>query len=144
MSEPAYPVLVIKAKLLRDGARLPIRQPGDAGFDLYYCPDLIHRPADRSFGTGLAVEIPYGWCGILKGRSSLANDYGLAILGGVIDSSYRGEVRVLFNYQEDYEPEPGDRIAQMLIFRVPQVKWIETDILSQTNRGPEGLGSTGR
>lgn len=98
------------------------------------------------FGTGLAVEIPVGYVGLLFPRSSVFKTrYLLANCVGVIDADYRGEIKAMFrdlgNGAREYEI--GERIAQLLIVPVPNVEYLEVAELSDTERGTGGLGSTG-
>ena len=94
--------------------------------------------------TGIKVEIPQGKCGVVKCRSSLAYKYGLQMLEGIIDSGYRGEIKVIFiGCVKSFLVLPGDRIAQLIIVNCyPQFEIV--DELSDTDRGIGGFGSTGR
>jgi dUTP pyrophosphatase len=98
------------------------------------------------YGTGLAFEIPKGYVGLIFPRSSLSK-YGLMLTNhvGVIDSGYRGEVtakfKVISGNPEIYKV--GDRIAQMIIMPYPKVEFTDTDVLSDSERGTGGYGSTG-
>ncbi len=107
------------------GAMLPDARPstGDAGLDLYACEAAIGPGESWSIGTGIAVEIPDGHAGLVLPRSGLALRHGIALVNapGLIDSGYRGEIRVLLlntDPAEIFEIEPGDRIAQLLIVPV--------------------------
>src|SRR6187551_2930940 len=110
---------------LKEGAVLPSRaHEGDAGLDLYACEAAhIGRGGERwSVGTGVGVEIPEGHAGLVVPRSGLARDHGIALVNspGLIDSGYRGEVRVLLlntDRNEAFEVSVGDRIAQLLLVR---------------------------
>ena len=109
-------------RLLRKGARLPSRaHEGDAGLDLHAVEPATIGPGERaSVGTGIAVEIPPGHAGLVLPRSGLAAQHGIALVNapGLIDSGYRGEVRVLLlntDRARPFEVEPGDRIAQLLV-----------------------------
>lgn len=121
--------------------------PGDAGMGLFSIEEKTLVPGERYlFPTGIAVEIPEGYVGLVWERSGLSNNHGLSVLGGVIDSSYRGEIKVglLNNSAEHYMVKVGDKIAQILIQPVARVDVVETDDLSGTTRGDQGFGSTGR
>ncbi|HIP86336.1 MAG TPA: dUTP diphosphatase, partial [Aquifex sp.] len=89
--------LRLKVKKLREDARLPVRKrKGDAGLDLYSVENVILKPGEwKAVSTGIAIEIPQGYFGLVKDRSGLALKYALHCLAGVIDENYRGEVKVL-------------------------------------------------
>jgi dUTP pyrophosphatase len=122
---------------------------GDAGYDLYSTSGkTILAPGDRSsFGTGIAVAIPEGYVGYIKPRSGLAAGHGIDVLGGVIDSGYRGEIKVLLlnTGKADADIAHGERIAQLVIQPVASAKftWVTADELSASERGTGGFGSTG-
>jgi dUTP pyrophosphatase len=118
---------------------------GDGRNELYYEGD--YKTLYFEAKTGLAVEIPEGYIGLLFPRSSISNtNFILANSVGVIDSSFRGEItfrfRKLHNFQETYYS--GSRIGQILIIPHPEVEFVESEELSETNRGTGGFGSTGR
>jgi dUTP pyrophosphatase len=136
---------------LKDEAVLPSRaHEGDAGLDLYACEAAHIGPGERwSVGTGVAVEIPEGHGGLVLPRSGLAREHGIALVNapGLIDSGYRGEVRVLLlntDPAETFRVEPGDRIAQLLLTPIALTDPVETTALSETARGEGGFGSSGR
>lgn len=127
---------------------VPSRQtPGAAGFDLTYVgPPTILYPHERSLlDTGFAWAIPEGFVGRIAPRSGLAHKHGIDVLAGVIDSDYRGEVKViLINHGAfHFTLSTGDRIAQMLIQPVAMVEGVEVEELDGTERGEGGFGSTG-
>lgn len=138
-------------KLLSEGARLPsLANPGDAGLDLYAAERLTLGPAGGrgSIGTGLAVEIPSGHAGLVLPRSGLAAKHGIALVNapGLIDSGYRGEIRVLLlntDPGEPFEIEVGDRIAQLLVVQFAAAEPLAVDALSASERGVGGFGSSG-
>ncbi len=137
--------------LLSDAATPPARaHEGDAGLDLYAAEPAILGPGDRaSVGTGIAVEIPEGHAGLVLPRSGLAARHGIAIVNspGLIDSGYRGEVRVLLlntDASEPFEIGVGDRIAQLLLTPYAGAKPVEAAELSASARGEGGFGSSGR
>lgn len=148
-------MLKLKVKKLHPDAKLPTKAyESDAAFDLYLCGEDSWQTGNGVYvlHTGVAVEIPEGYYGQIAGRSSLGKQ-GYVVLGGVIDSSYRGEVSVLLARM--HEPAssntspslvffPGDRIAQLLILPVPQVEVVEVGELSSSERGTGGFGSTGK
>ena len=142
----------IHVKLLRDGAHLPTYGSLEAaGADLYACLEesVTIAPGETVFiPTGIALEVPKGCAGLVYARSSLGTKRGLAPANkvGVIDSDYRGEIRVvLFNHGSVPQTiENGERIAQFIITPVltPSYTWAEE--LSQTDRASGGFGSTGK
>jgi dUTP pyrophosphatase len=136
---------------LKDGATLPSRaHEGDAGLDLYACESAHIGPGERwSVGTGVGVEIPEGHAGLVLPRSGLARDHGIALVNapGLIDSGYRGELRVLLlntDPAETFRVEPGDRIAQLVITPIATPAPVEADALSESARSTGGFGSSGR
>lgn len=136
---------------LSDLARAPARaRDGDAAYDLYAAEAAELPPGGRaSVGTGLALAIPDGHAGLVLPRSGLAAQHGIALVNapGLIDSGYRGELRVLLLNSDRDEPfavAPGDRIAQLLVVRVETPELLEVAELDATARGTAGFGSTGR
>ncbi len=144
--------MVIKVKKLTDEAVIPtLGSRVAAGADLYSAEkeDVVIMPGETKFiGTGLAVEIPDGYVGLVYARSGLACKRGLAPANkvGVIDSDYRGEVKVaLLNHgKEPQKVEKGERIAQMVVAPYLSAVYEEAEELSDTERGEGGFGSTGR
>ncbi|HWW68035.1 MAG TPA: dUTP diphosphatase [Solirubrobacterales bacterium] len=141
----------LKVSRLRDGAVMPTRaHDGDAGLDLYACEAAHIGPGERwSVGTGVAVEIPEGHAGLVLPRSGLARDHGISLPNspGLIDSGYRGEIRVLLlntDPADTFNVEPGDRIAQLVISPVVLVEPVEVEVLAESARGDGGFGSSGR
>jgi dUTP pyrophosphatase len=136
---------------LNDDAVLPSRaHEGDAGLDLYASEAAHIGPGERwSVGTGVAVEIPEGHAGLVLPRSGLAREHGIALVNapGLIDSGYRGELRVLLlntDPAETFRVEPGDRIAQLVLTPIALAEPVETTALSESARGEGGFGSSGR
>ena len=136
---------------LNDQAVLPSRaHEGDAGLDLHACEAAHIGPGERwSVGTGVAVEIPEGHAGMVLPRSGLAKKHGIALVNapGLIDSGYRGELRVLLlntDPAETFRVEPGDRIAQLVLTPIATPDVVETQALSESVRGEGGFGSSGR
>ena len=118
-----------------------------AGADLRAREGMELAPGARAaVPTGVHLQIPPGHVGLVWPRSGLAVRHGIDTLAGVIDSDYRGEVRVvLVNHgQESFRIEPGDRIAQILVQSVERVVFARTASLDETARGQSGFGSTGR
>jgi dUTP pyrophosphatase len=141
----------LKASLLKDEAVLPTRaHTGDAGLDLYSCEAAHIGPGERwSIGTGIAVEIPEGHAGLVLPRSGLARDHGISLPNspGLIDSGYRGEVRVLLlntDPAETFKVEAGDRIAQLVVVPIALAEPVEAEALGESARGDGGFGSSGR
>ena len=117
--------------------------------DLYACNAVTVEPGATEFvQTGLALEVPAGYAGLVYARSGLACKKGLAPANkvGVIDADYRGEVMVaLYNHSSQaVEIEPGERVAQLVITPYLTAVFEETEELSDTVRGEGGFGSTGR
>ncbi len=130
------------------GAGTPPRYASDAaaGADLHAAESVTLAPGARAaVATAVHLELPPGHVGLVWPRSGLALKHGIDTLAGVIDSDYRGEVRVvLVNHgQEPFGIQPGDRIAQLLVQRVERVAFIAADTLSDTARGTGGFGSSG-
>jgi dUTP diphosphatase len=141
----------LRVTLLNEGARLPGRaHEGDAGLDLHAAERAKIEPGARAaVGTGVAVEIPPGHAGLVLPRSGLAARHGIALVNapGLIDSGYRGEVRVLLlntDREHPFEIEPGDRIAQLLITPVADAEPVKAVELASSTRGEDGFGSSGR
>jgi len=148
----------IKVKKLRPNAVIPVYSTeGAASFDLY--ATSVNGETDGRYlypgdqivvGTGLAFEIPPGWMMRIAPRSGLAFQHGVEAFPGVIDSDYRGEVKILLRCwplgDGDWRGvfiRSGDRIAQAFICEVPRVSFDEVSDLSDTSRGENGFGSTG-
>jgi dUTP pyrophosphatase len=136
---------------LKDNAVVPTRaHPGDAGLDLYSTETAHLGPGERwSVGTGIALEVPEGHAGLVLPRSGLAREHGITLVNspGLIDSGYRGEVRVLLLNTDPAETvriEAGARIAQLVLTPVATVEAVEASELSESARGEGGFGSSGR
>lgn len=136
---------------LRDDAVLPEgAYPGDAGLDLVACETVVLGPGERAIvPTGIAVAVPDGHVGFVVPRSGLALDHGISLVNtpGVIDSGYRGELRVIAINTDRTTPftvEAGTRIAQLVVCPTPPVALVELDSLPDTTRGDAGFGSSGR
>lgn len=146
-------VINVKIKKLYDDTQMPTRADnGSAGMDLYaYLKNdfmrIIKPHTTEMISVGFAMETPNNTYGAIFARSGLASKKGLrpANCVGVVDSSYRGEVFVALHNDTDNVQQimNGDRIAQMIIMEYPTVGIIETDKLSETERGTNGFGSTG-
>jgi len=142
-------VIDVSVRRLREDAILPSKAyDGDAGFDLAACEGVTLLPGERaSVGTGIAVEIPEGYAGFVQPRSGLAARHGIGVVNspGLIDSGYRGEIRVVLLNTDRAEPfavEPGMRIAQLVIAPVATVRLVEVEELAASARGARGFGSS--
>lgn len=142
----------IRVQILREGAVLPTYGSAlAAGADLCAClQEAVSIAPGKTLmiPTGLAMEIPEGYAGLIYARSGLAckRDLAPANKVGVIDADYRGEIVVaLHNHGENAQTvAPGDRIAQLVIAACPQADFLPTENLSETKRGEGGFGSTGK
>ena len=135
---------------LRDDAVLPqSAYPGDAGLDLVACETIEIGPGERAVvPTGIAVAIPEGFAGLVVPRSGLALRHGISIVNtpGLIDSGYRGELRVIAlntDREHTFTVEAGMRIAQLVVTPALGVELVEMDHLPETARGTAGFGSSG-
>ena len=124
---------------------------GDAGADLRAAHDLVlRRGGGRALvATGMSIALPPGYAGFIQPRSGLALEHGVTTLNspGLIDSGYRGELKVLLvntDPDADHQVHRGDRIAQLVIKAVEHVRFVEVDELPPAERGHAGFGSTGR
>jgi len=138
----------LKVKL-ENGAPLPRHaKPGDAGLDLTSRDAVNIRPGEIRFvGTGVSVEIPDGHFGLIAPRSGLACKHGITFANtpGIIDSGYRGEIKVALHNvgEKEYAVHRDERICQLIILPYEHCSCIEVDELSETERGDGGFGSTG-
>ena len=139
----------VAVRRLRDEAVLPRHAyAGDAGVDLASCERIVLAPGERAIvPTGLAVEIPEGYAGFVQPRSGLAARHGIGVVNspGLIDSGYRGEIRVVLLNTDAREPftvEPGMRIAQLVVAPVATVRLVEVAELAASSRGDRGFGSS--
>jgi len=142
--------LVVPITRLDKNVELPAyAYEGDAGLDLRASADVTLQPFGRALvPTGLAIAIPDGYAGFVQPRSGLAIKQGLSILNtpGLIDAHYRGELKIIainLDPQKPIEIHAGDRIAQLVIQRVPTVRLTEVETLEATDRGAGGFGSSG-
>ena len=151
----------LRVKLLHPKAKLPTKgklEPGltfdtsagafscTAGYDLYATRELYMYPKARyAIPIGIATEIPHGYFGLILDRSGLASKDGITVLGGVIDNDYRGEWQVVLLNTGIYgkDIKAGDRIAQVVFLPYGDFSVSEVFELSDTERGEDGLGSTG-
>ncbi len=144
------PTIDVMIKRLDKSVELPsYAYTGDAGLDLRASESVTIEPLKRVLiPTGLAIAIPEGYAGFVQPRSGLALKLGLSIANtpGLIDSHYRGELKVIAVNLDTDAPiaiEKGERIAQLVIQQVPKVTLVEVDELDETDRGQGGFGSSG-
>ncbi|MDA8270206.1 MAG: dUTP diphosphatase [Actinomycetota bacterium] len=142
--------LEVPIRILAYGVELPeYARPGDGACDLRSEAYIEIPPLSRALvPTGFSLEIPDGYAGMVIPRSGLAINFGITCLNspGLIDSGYRGEVKViLYNSDatETFRVNKGDRIAQLVIVATPRISFVRTDKLSETARGAGGFGHTG-
>jgi len=142
-------VIEVAIQRLREDAVVPARAySGDAGLDLAACDRVQLGPGERAVvPTGLAVAIPDGYAGFVQPRSGLASRHGISVVNapGLIDSGYRGEIRVVLlntDSRETFVVEPGMRIAQLVVLPVPDLELVETEELPESERGVRGFGSS--
>ena len=139
----------VRIKKLSETAVIPTyAKDGDAGMDLVITSIIARSEGDITYGFGIALEIPYGFVGLVFPRSSIRKtDLSLTNSVGVIDSGYRGELQTTFRKHKGVAStkyEVGDRIAQIMIIPHPEVEFNEVNELSNTERGEGGFGSTGK
>ncbi len=142
-------MIEVTIQRLREDAVVPARAySGDAGLDLAACDRVELGPGERAVApTGLAVAIPDGYAGFVQPRSGLASRHGISVVNapGLIDSGYRGEIRVVLlntDRREKFVVEPGMRIAQLVVLPVPELELVETEELPESERGVRGFGSS--
>ncbi len=137
----------IKIKKLKENAVIPLyAHEGDAGLDLFSTEDYVLKSGERKIiSTGLAIELPEGYVSLIWGKSGLAVKKGIAILGGVIEHTYRGEYGViaLNTSDEDFVVKAGEKIAQLLIQPIVSADVEEVFEMSDSVRGESGFGSSG-
>ena len=139
---------MIKVKLLSESASVPTKaHSSDAGWDLYASntSQPVYPHKRRLISTDISIAIPDGYCGLIWPRSGLSVKSGIDVLAGVIDSGYRGEIKVcLLNTSDQVvHVHPGDRIAQLIIQKVEDIEFLEVDNLDDTDLGDGGFGSSG-
>ena len=144
------PSVKVPVKSLDEGLPRPsYAKPGDAGLDLRSTEDIVIEPGQRALiGTGIALAIPQGYAGFVQPRSGLAIKQGMTLVNtpGLIDSGYRGEIRIIaLNTDKEHAIaiKRGDRIAQLVIQEVPAVELVEVEELSSSERADTGFGSSG-
>ena len=148
MTDPRFAGKLVKVKKLSNNSTIPTRTNiTDAGWDLYANENVIITYKQRgTVSTGISIEMPDGYAGLIWPRSGLSVKSGLDVLAGVVDSGYRGEVKVcIYNTSEvDVEIKEGDRIAQIVFQEVPDLEMVEAEVLCGTSRGTGGFGSSGK
>ena len=123
--------------------------PGDAGADLHSTVDVTLAPGERALvPTGISLALPAGFVALIHPRSGLASRHGLSIVNtpGTVDAGYRGEIKVLLVNHDRLAPvslKRGDRIAQLVVQRFERARFVEVDVLPDSQRGAGGYGSTG-
>ena len=139
----------VAVRRLREDSVLPAQAyPGDAGLDLAACEAVTLEPGERAtVPTGIAVEIPAGYAGFVQPRSGLAARHGIGVVNspGLIDSGYRGEIRVVLlntDPRNTFIVEPGMRIAQLVVAPIAAVRLVEVGELASSERGGQGFGSS--
>jgi len=142
----------IQIKLRKLDKELPLPEKayeGDAGMDLISREDAVMKPGERALiSTGIAIEIPSGYAGFVQPRSGLAIKHGIGVVNspGLIDSNYRGEIKViLINMDKDksYKIKREDKIAQLIIKKVENPTFVVVEELNDSKRGKNGFGSSG-
>ena len=154
----------IKYSQINEQGKAPFQaNPSDAGYDLFSTEYVTIEPFQRKLiSTGINIEIPDGFYGRIAPRSGLACKKGIDVMAGVIDSGYRGEIKVLlinlnfegynikpsafesiFGSANRANIKPGDRIAQLIIEKCYKVDWTKMKILENSERGQGGFGSSG-
>jgi dUTP pyrophosphatase len=139
--------------LVRLDPDLPVpgyAHPGDAGVDLRARESVRIAPGARAaVPTGIAIALPRGFAGLVVPRSGLARDHGVGMVNapGLIDAGYRGEVSVLLinhDSSQELRLERGDRIGQLVVLPIPEIRFVEVGALPGSQRGSGGFGSSGR
>lgn len=137
----------MKVKVLDSKAIIPeYAHPGDAGLDIYSIETVTLQPLERrAIRTGLAIAVPDGHVGLVWDKSGMANKFGIKTKGGVIDSTYRGELQIIMINLSDkpHTIETATKIAQLLIQKVEHVSIEVVEDLDTTTRGDGRFGSTG-
>jgi dUTP pyrophosphatase len=152
MTPSEQPVLKVPFRRLRPEAKVPDRAyAGDAGYDLAAAESVVLAPGERAVvRTGIAIAVPDGYAGLVLPRSGLAVRHGISLVNapGLIDPGYRGELMVpLINHDraETFEVETGVRIAQLVLVRAAEARFVSVELLEEgaDGRGEGGFGSSG-
>ena len=148
MTDARFAGKTIKVKKIEGQAIVPTRSNSDdAGWDLYSITTRPIAPSQRvTIRTGISLEIPEEYVGLIWPRSGMSVKNGIDVLAGVVDSGYRGEIKVcLLNTSREWmDIKEGDRIAQILFQEVPHFQLQEVEILQNSDRGQGGFGSSGK
>jgi dUTP pyrophosphatase len=147
MQDPKNNKIKLKVKKLRPDAILPgYAHLGDAGLDLFSIEDRVIKAGERAtISTGISIEFPEGYVALVWDKSGLASNSGIKTMAGVIDSTYRGELKIVLlnTSKQDYEIKKGQKICQLLIQPIIRAEIEEISDLSTSARGENGFGSTG-
>jgi dUTP pyrophosphatase len=152
LTSSKQPVLKVPFRRLRPEAKVPDRAyAGDAGYDLATAESVVLAPGERAVvRTGIAIAVPDGYAGLMLPRSGLAVRHGISLVNapGLIDPGYRGELMVpLINHDraESFEVETGMRIAQLVLVRAAEARFMSVELLEEgaDGRGEGGFGSSG-
>jgi dUTP pyrophosphatase len=152
MTPSEQPVLKVPFRRLRPEAKVPDRAyAGDAGYDLAAAENVVLAPGERAVvRTGIAIAVPDGYAGLVLPRSGLAVRHGISLVNapGLIDPGYRGELMVpLINHDraETFEVETGMRIAQLILVRAAEARFVSVELLEEgaDGRGEGSFGSSG-
>ena len=140
--------LKVKIKKVADVKTPFYSHKGDSGVDLYAAEDYLLKPMERKLiGTGIKIEIPYGYEAQIRPKSGLALEHGISHVNsiGTIDSCYRGEIKIpMINFSDKlYKIEKGKKIGQMVFAKVEEAVFEEIEELEETTRNEQGFGSTG-
>lgn len=142
------PELIVKFIKLSENAKIPSKGSADAsGYDIYSAENKWIESKNRALiKTDLKIEIGKGYGAQIRGRSGLACKHHIDVKAGTIDNDYRGEIKILLHNtgERGYEIKKGDRIAQMIFERNIEVEFEEVALLTSTERGIKGFGSTGK
>ncbi|MBW3082291.1 dUTP diphosphatase [Bifidobacterium phasiani] len=148
-NEPENAEVLVRSLDPEHPARLRYAHAGDAGADLTTTVEVTLRPFERALvPTGVAIALPAGYVGLVHPRSGLAARQGVTVLNapGTVDAGYRGEIKVpLINLDPEHTAvfHPGDRIAQLVIQRYVEARFVEAERLPGSDRAERGFGSTG-
>jgi len=149
MRRSSYNWMMFKltVKKLVENAHIPqVAHPGDLGADLFSCEETkIPAGGQRMVRTGISLQFPDGWGGVVKDRSSMASAR-IYTSGGVIDAGYRGELIIIMrnDSEDDFHINVGDKIAQIIPVQAPHWVITESEELSESSRAQSGFGSTGK
>lgn len=137
-------MIIVNAKITGEG-KISKAHRGDAGYDIYSVEDVVISAKGRqAVKTEIYIEIPDGYMGLVYSRSGLSFKHGIEVGAGVIDSNYRGEIKViLYNHsEENYHVKVGDKIAQLIVIPIADVEWERVKNLTPSNRNNKGFGSS--